>query len=398
MPSTISWMGAHHLISDNKAYSKWYLKLRVTTTDVSPHPLRWTAMAILVAILALPRGIHAQVPASSWHDVDTGQLQPLGLQPGCWAVRTRVSSSGMSGHISPEQRAEIEKSPNTTKEQRAQEIPMLEAAAQQAKQTFEKGTVTTSLFCVPVPFFDASKDIYGTPGPQCTRTIQPSGAELRMHVACPTRTTDYERIDSRNFKSTTRTLVNPQSQTAGQEAPTAMTTIVGKWTGDLTPHMPHNPPVTDLDGVRPKGPVAVAELDPDRIVASIDGNQLTALRALGLMRSTELGDSQYPADRDEILGGGTVEEDGQKLNVVTDLQWIYVHYGVGNEAVQLHLNRVQPWGGRLANINILEGSNLSDPAITPGRDAILWDAYFSTQAKTPAEKQALFEHERKNTR
>jgi hypothetical protein len=355
---------------------------------------RWAPFAALAALLVLPRGLPAQVPASSWHDVDTGKLQPLGLQPGCWQVRTQITSTGISGHISPEQRAAIEKAPNMTAEQRAQYISALESAAQQAKQTYEKGGVSTSLFCVAIAFFDASKDIYGTPAAQCTRTIESPAPQLRARVVCPTRTSDYERIDSRNFKSTTRTVVNPQDQAAGRDVVTATTVIVGKWTGDLTPHMPYSPPITDLDGVRPKGPVAVAGLDPNRIVASVDGKQLTAYRVLGMMRSDELGDSQYPADRETILSGGTVEEDGQKLNVVTDLQWICLHYGVGNEAAQLHLNRLPPWTKRLSDLSISEGSNLYDPAIASLRDPILWDAYFKTQAKTPAERQALFEREK----
>jgi len=37
---------------------------------------------------------------------------------------------------------------------------------------------------------------------------------------------------------------------------------------------------------------------------------------------------------------------------------------------------------------------LNDSAVTAVRDPILWDAYFSTQAKTPAEKQSLFEREK----
>ena len=278
------------------------------------------------------------------------------------------------------------------------------------EKALENGTVLTNLACTVAPFFDAGKEIYGTVARQCAKTFQVSGAARHIHISCPALsgvqvTDDYDRIDSENFKGARQkvTVVNQAGPDGAHTTATNRTTWVGKWTGEASPHMPHIPPPTDLDGVRPKGPLVVTVFDPYRIVAVIDGKQIIAPYAyllLNLMR---------PGTALRKFGPGPASQ----------LQQIYLRDAVAVEAFKMHLGT---WdGGDLCTGSqgaIHCGSNVGfDPSLIIANsfgdvsDAQvkmdnlasmlqrqaelydssiekLWNAYFN-RAKTEAEKQTL---------
>jgi len=385
-------------------------------------------MIDLAANLLSPLRVNAQRSAPAPSDVDSSKVQPLDLKPGCWQVRTHSSTVTKESaaqqqaakpsekpHVMTMQEWKEEIMSKSTPEQRAQLTPEMlkvyydsyvatmraqqgedleKKSAEFGRSLLAKGASTTELACTATPFIQQGQEIYGTLPRECTRTMQKSGREMRARVTCPAKTTDYVRTDSENFAETVQTgaAANQSNPTAGA-AWTTTTTYVGKWIGEASSHMPHAVPATDLDGVRPKGPEAVAGLDPFRIVATIGGKQLVAAQALGLMKSGEL--FQYPAELGEILRGQAPIVEGKPMTVARDLQQLYMHREVSDEAVQMHLDKQHPWLDQLQQKGLIRGPGSPDwdpNAYLAERNGILWYAFFS-QAKTPAEKQELMRRE-----
>jgi hypothetical protein len=187
-------------------------------------------------------------------------------------------------------------SPQDLEAQRKMIAVLVDAARKAPAQTaaiMQKGTTVTQLVCTATPFTDAQAAMYGStdPAKHCVRTATDSGGVRHMRAACCDHEADFVRTDAEHFKGST---AHWAPAVAGS-APGMVRderTFVGKWVGEMQPHLPSSPPVTDLDGVRPLGPFAVASLDPYRIVAEIDGHQFIAQRAYLLINYASEGAAQ----------------------------------------------------------------------------------------------------------
>ena len=150
---------------------------------------------------------------------------------------------------------------------------------------------------------------------------------------------------------------------------------------NASPHLPSA--VTDLKGAKPKGPGPVAHLDPFRVVATIDGNQITAKRALQLINGTTLT---------------TRIEFGTTWPVV--LQKAYMRLSISTEALKMHLDRQEPWKDQLQHEAVLDlekneytfGADPNTLLLHDVRDRIMWKAYFN-QPASEAERQQLMRRE-----
>jgi len=275
--------------------------------------------------------------SSAATEVDTGKVQPLDLRPGCWEVYRRVSIAVSAPSPEAIKKTEqtiddsirksiedLEKNPNLTPAQRAQSIAAAKAMADGMKQAGagaageSAGDSPAEIFCTQTPFLDEGKDVYGTRSGACARTID--GRQARhMRVVCPNRTSDYERKDSETFEATTR----GEQVGADTRKYTQTVSTTGKWVGEASPHMPYPVPRTDLNGVRPRGPYAIAWLDRYRIVAVIDDKPIVAIHAYYLL---------------SMIPSGASEQYGPRLSDV--LQQMYMHDAIAVEAVKLGLG---PW-------------------------------------------------------
>jgi DNA-binding beta-propeller fold protein YncE len=141
------------------------------------------------------------------------------------------------------------------------------------------------------------------------------------------------------------------------------------------------PSATALAQTKPKGPEAVAQWQPDLVVAVIDGKQITARQASGI-----------------IAAAGPVARQQYQSRLPELLQQLYMESQITQEAVGLHLDRTSPWKEQLASahhdIFPLEiGPGQPTPpnlqaAWTNARQRILWNAYFG-QAAAGQARQAL---------
>lgn len=373
-------------------------------------------------------------------DVDSGKVQPLNLKPGCWQIRTQTSTVAKIAEnlhppeeppppklptvdeamkqwlasLTPDQRSHLTqaqidqtrtiieanlnhplKTPSATEVQKQQ--------ANWLEKTLAKGGTTTAVVCSATPFLPQGKELYGTGPKECTRSLQVSGRELGGHITCPGRIADYKRIDAEHVSGTlvTSGVSHPDAST---DVPyTTTSTTIAKWIAEASPHAPYTPPMTDLDGKRPKGPFDVAKFDPLRIVAIIDGKKFIAQQAYFLINNSSNADAENWGP-----------------NLVNVMHQTYMHFEIYVEAartqernrhpgkyppgayVPLPDDAINPY--ELPNCCILpvdtpidrDTPDHSSSAFMEHQDGLQnesawtwgWDAYFG-QAKTPAEKQAL---------
>jgi hypothetical protein len=367
------------------------------------HRLHYLAVAFCLASLLFPVGLGAQAPTYSPQDVDSGKVQPLDLKPGCWQVRTVVvmDMTGLYKQTLWAQIKAIQKMDNLTPEKRAQMVAGLEADERKAeKQSGKNVDDRTSIACTVAPFFDAGREIYGTVAQQCAKTVQVSGETRHIHIACPVVngdqiTDDYDRMDAGYFKGA-REKVTASSETGpnGEHLTTTNAwTWIGKWIGEAAPHKPNG--FVDVNGMKPKGPQAVASVDGFRIVAEVDGNKIIAQTAYIWLNKVPVR---------------MIASYGPRLSVA--LQYIIMHEAIAGEAEKLNLDSQEPWksqlfqqGGATREFRATTGglNSISDVGLDDlvaqeqmvseafdAREKILWNAYFS-QAKTEAEKQALLQ-------
>jgi hypothetical protein len=329
----------------------------------------------LAATLFLPGGIYAQGAASAQDDADLKKFQPLDLRPGCGQVCINTSQTGILEQASPETyRGSM---PNATPAQIAKIVADVNAQVDKQEEASKKGTNKIQTACPLKREFEGeiiSPMISLLGGGNCTRTLHSSGQELHLHLLCPavsgTGQADFERIDPENFKGTTQII------TRNRKTTTTTMTFVGKWVGDMGPHLP-SAIATDANGRKPQGPGAVAQLDPLRIVATIDGKQITARQGMEMMKG---------------------HNDGSGLPEL--LQRLYMQRAIAEEAVKLQLDRQLPWKEKLQNTQMqifqMHQNYAGDPNIPPelmarwqhARGHILWNAYFS-QAETDEQGQTL---------
>lgn len=142
------------------------------------------------------------------------------------------------------------------------------------------------------------------------------------------------------------------------------------WSQTQTPSAPASQPPAPTQASQPstgpaagqlkaRGPEAVAQEDPKRVVATIDGKQITAQQALEMMKPIRA------EDRKRFNG-----------NLSTLIQQLYIQKQFADEATKLNLDQQSPWKEQLqmARANILAqayvnrlttNSNASAPAQDP---------------------------------
>src|ERR1700693_1558834 len=137
----------------------------------------------------------------------------------------------------------------------------------------------------------------------------------------------------------------------------------------------------------PSGPQAVAKQDPNRIVATAGGKQITAQQAWGMINTVA------PPARSQWIG---------KLPKL--VEQLYLQRRIADEAKLQHLDKQSPWkeqiikGGMMAH-NYTNNANdpNSPPAvqdqINNAIQKILWNAYLG-QAQTKEERATLLKNER----
>jgi hypothetical protein len=118
------------------------------------------------------------------------------------------------------------------------------------------------------------------------------------------------------------------------------------WSQAAAPTAPQSPqtPANGDAGLKPRGPEAVAQQDPNRIVATVGGKQISAKEALDLLKP--LG----PEDRKRF-----------QANVAGLVQQLYMTEQISDEATKLKLDQQSPWKEQLqmARANILTQAYLA---------------------------------------
>ena len=334
---------------------------------------RMLGCAMSLSVLTVPAW--AQSPAPAPADVDAARVQPLDLQHGCWEVR-------MTTHAYPP----LAQLPGND--------PATQRANAQARQLHEQGVsqTQTAMACTDAPFIQFGIEAYGSKTQACERSVSETGGVRHIRVQCPALAgqpaplkAEYERISAGEFKGT---------RSEGDAGGLGVLDIAGKWISEAKPHLPASPPPTDLDGKTPRGATAVTYLDALRYVATIDGQQLTAAVAWQVLRAIP------PADAARLYGPKLADQ----------LQQIYMHYKVADQAIALGFALQPPWRGQLAAIGLADMTPATaranqaafssayfpqvglDDSVKRSyeeiREKVLWEAYFS-QGKSEAEKQSM---------
>lgn len=208
-----------------------------------------------------------------------------------------------------------------------------------------------------------------------------------MHITCKAAdgTQGYEqiskfrRIDAENFQGTLQLITHVGI------LGTVTKTFTGKWISDSCSGPPAG--YAAKNGLHPKGPKDVAEQDPNRIVAVIDGKQITAQQAWNMIKKVPPPTRSVYESRLPHL-----------------MHELYMQNAIAEEAVKLHLDRQAPWKDLLyrTKLDDIQGvqNYAGDPNIPPevwarwvdDQQHILWKAYFN-QPSTDEEKQALMKRE-----
>jgi hypothetical protein len=260
-------------------------------------PLKRISMRILNArrVSLLAAGVLA---ASQLH------AQGAGIRPGCWDVRVQTDTF-------------IMQSPGAAEAIGAQKLPSVDQVMQQtlARLTPEQRAHINQA--------DLRKSIQDSLDQNQKAIAQAQAAARKPVVAhrlangvkCSANplgamgipANAVQHADAGHFNSVQRV-----SQANG----TVTVTTVGKWISEDAPHMPFSPPPTDLNGRRPKGPHDVMWLDQNRIVAVIDGQQLTAVEAYLVIN---------------LSPNRVLDPDIYKRGWSSVLQHNYMYYTIANE-------------------------------------------------------------------
>jgi hypothetical protein len=347
---------------------------------------RVPSLALAAGVMAgffLSGGICALSRGFAQTSAQPGAVQKLDVRQGYWEVRMHASATGV---MKPASREGLEKLYGQfSPEQREEAIAAYRATEREEAEKFAKGGDNKHAFCPLNQDFESSNQI-SNPSNCSKQIIRSTGQELTLRITCQPsdaasrseQTNHFERIDPQNFKGTVE-VIN------GGGGPTVNQTFTAKWLGDSCA----NPPaVAGRPGVKPKGPTAVSEQDPNRVVAVIDGIQITARQGWNLMKKVPPSTrSNYDSRQPELL------------------QQVYMQNVIAGEAVKLHLDRQSPWKGELeyARMQLFQTRQNypTDPNIPPelmaawedARVHILWKAYFS-QGATKEDNDALLKRER----
>src|SRR3954447_3525731 len=137
------------------------------------------------------------------------------------------------------------------------------------------------------------------------------------------------------------------------------------WSQAAAPTAPQSSqtPATGDAGLKPRGPEAVAQQDPNRIVATVGGKQISAKEALDLLKP--LG----PEDRKRF-----------QANVAGLVQQLYMTEQISDEAAKLKLDQQSPWKEQLqmARANILTQAYLDRESSASAGSASDPKAYYDS--------------------
>jgi hypothetical protein len=285
------------------------------------------------------------------------------------------------------QEASVEKGVygSTTPELRAKGMAELRAQEQKTIDKQKKGSDKQSRSC---PFKqDFMATVTNVGGVNCTKKISSTGQALNMHVTCKAedgsagyeQINKFERIDAETFQGTV------QAITRVAILGTITQTYTGKWIGDSCSGPPAG--YAAKNGLHPKGPANVARDDPNRVVAMINGKEITAQQGWNMIKKVP------PATRSAF--------DSKLPNL---LQRLYLQNVIAGEAIKLHLDKQQPWKDQLNKARLQDLQRVQnyagDPNIPPevraqwedDQQHILWHAYFA-QGATKEENDALLKKE-----
>jgi hypothetical protein len=158
----------------------------------------------------------------------------------------------------------------------------------------------------------------------CKRHIVDTGASRLMQVDCDSLHADYTRSDAEHLTGTRR--LGTGARPGTEMTVTSRTdTFTAKWISEASAHPPSTPRPTDLNGRQAKGRKAVTRLDPFRVVATMDGLQIIALRA------------------DEVVDSGGHDYEERFPTTRENLQERLLHFMVAVEARREHLDLMPPW-------------------------------------------------------
>jgi Protein of unknown function (DUF3617) len=310
------------------------------------------------------------------------KIVPLDLKPGLWEVHIHTSNTDVSYATSKAAMEEMTK--NYTPDQRTKAMADYNARELKAIADRKKGTDRGSNHCPLKQDFVSHVE---ATGPTCSKQISSTGQTFNLHIACKAadgtsgyvQTNTFKRIDAENFQGTVE--VASHVGAIG----TVTETFTGKWISDSCSGPPAG--YAAKNGLHPKGPSDVARDDPNRIVAVIDGKQITAQQGWNLIKKVP------PATRNSYKSGMTGL-----------LERLYLQNAIAEEAIKLHLDKQQPWKDQLstAKMNDLQHvqNYAGDPNIPPevwahwvdDQQHILYHAYFS-QGATKEENDALLKKE-----
>lgn len=311
---------------------------------------------------------------------DDVKIIPLDVKPGLWEVEMHSSNTDVSYAASE---AAMEQMTKTyTAEQRAKAMADYKVSEAKAIANRKKGSDRTFKWCPLKQDFEWKVEATGA---KCSKQVSSTAQQFTMQVACKADdgTTGYAqnnkftRIDNENFQGTVEVISHVPA------IGTVTATYTGKWISDSCSGPPAG--YAAKNGLHPKGPVDVARDDPNRVVAVIDGKEITAQQGWNIIQKVP------PPTRNSYKGG---------LSAL--LERVYLQNAVADEAIKLKLDRQQPWKDKLAHakqVDLQVHQNYpGDPNIPPevwakwinDQQHILWNAYFS-QGPTTADNAALLQ-------
>jgi hypothetical protein len=185
-------------------------------------------------LLALLIANGALASSADRADQAPATVRPLELKQGLWEIHLNVATSGMIPRPSPETIRALTAA--MTPEQRRDYVAELQARQDKAEQEAKRGRDRTGLICPLSQDFETR--IEANPqAERCTRTIRSTGQELHLRLACASldgvaateQDSDFERIDSENFRGTI------QVTTRGERTVIITETYLGHWRAESCP-------------------------------------------------------------------------------------------------------------------------------------------------------------------
>lgn len=344
-------------------------------------------LLVLCSFLFIPSSVKNFGAVHAQNVPDPPKPAPLDVKPGLWELHLNqsVEGPGLFPPMPKESLDAIEK--NLSAEQRAKFESDLAEKTAKAAANAKKGTDRTQKMCPLKQEFESTQQVQFI-ADQCSRTMTSTGQALHMRVTCRAvggnpaqeQTTDFERVDAENFKGVVR-VIRP-----GDHGMTVTQTWTARWISDTCAGPPAG--TAEKRGERPVGMAAIADVDPNRVVAVIGGKDVTARDAWNQLKKVA------PGTRSSYAGGTPAL-----------LARVYLQKGIADEAVRLHLDKQEPWKSKLAHtkqVDIQGVQNYAgDPNIPPevwahwvdDQQHILYNAYFA-QVASQADKQTLLAREK----